>query len=176
MLSFLSTTPLLLFLLTALTTPTSATAAASPSTLTIYHEFLSSKSASPLPLAHISLTPTPTLTSYTPPKPLSSSPLLRLSVIPGHFSTLVSQAALHQPGTFRVLLSPVDNSTISVSYQTLGEDGDGVVDRSGDKAAWPGVQIVYPDAAPWPALNRPVVLNEEGKVPEKEPEKSLLQK
>lgn len=39
-----------------------------------------------------------------------------------------------------------------------------------------GVEVVKMKAGPTPHLNKPVVLNEQGQLPEKEPEKTFLQK
>ena len=68
----------------------------------------------------------------------------------------------------------MDNSTIGVDYQSGVAAGDGLGD--GPKDGWPRVEVMYATQGPRPVLNRPVVLNEEGKVEVVEPEKSLLQR
>ncbi|MCJ1412684.1 hypothetical protein MMC19_006781 [Ptychographa xylographoides] len=194
--SLLRLTSLLLPLLSLSYIPlTSAT----PSSLTINFTPLSSAPNTAHPLAQLSLTPTPHLTSYTPPAlPASSSSsfdpdeqLLRISLsttttttsTTTTSSTLATLAGLHAPnGTFRIHLSALDNATIAVSYHvpfplvSRGSSNSSSTEGQSGKAAWPGVEIVYPAPGPQAFLNQPVVLNEAGKVEEKEVEKTFLQK
>ena len=65
----------------------------------------------------------------------------------------------------------------------LGEEGDQEVRYVSFAAAAPGekkegvsVKVVRATAGPQPVLNQPVVLDESGKVPEPEVEKTFLQK
>ena len=51
-----------------------------------------------------------------------------------------------------------------------------VADDGKDEAAWPSFEIMRPAEPPRVVLNRPVVLNEEGKVEGEVVEKSLFQK
>lgn len=152
------------------------------------------------PLAQLTLSP-PHIHSFTPP-PLSSSPSpfdphfpIRISISTSSSahthspSTLTTLSALNAPGgVFRLLLSPVDNSTISISYRApssapttspnnvnVNVNGNG--NGNGKEGnALPELEITYPSPPPRPLLNKPVVLNEEGKVEAPEVEKSLLQR
>ncbi|MCJ1251070.1 hypothetical protein MMC30_008301, partial [Trapelia coarctata] len=93
-------------------------------------------------------------------------------------STLTTLTVLNTPGgTLRLLRSPADNSTISISYHAPPTNSDSNANSNDGKVgALPALEIVYPSPAPRPMLNKPVVLNEEGKVEAPEVEKSLLQR
>jgi hypothetical protein len=150
------------------------------STITLTYTPLQPPSSAPTSLAVLTLSP-PTLSSFTPPP--SSASLLRLtasSSAENSPSTLVLASALHNPGVFLVLLSPIDNSTISVSYRPLPTTEESLQRKKekgrGGSETWPGIEIVYPSEGVKPVLNRPVVLNEEGKLPVKEVEKTFLQR
>ncbi|MCJ1383208.1 hypothetical protein MMC17_006321 [Xylographa soralifera] len=143
-------------------------------------------SLNPHPLAILTLSP-PLLTAYTPPPP-SSTPL-RLSFSPSTTitastsSTLTLASALHLPGSyFRILLSRLDNTTLSVSYHPgpngLSNQKESASNSAAgtDHTAWPSVQVAYAAAAPQPVLNRPVVASKDGGGQEAEVEKTFLQK
>ncbi|MCJ1320937.1 hypothetical protein MMC15_006278, partial [Xylographa vitiligo] len=175
--------PLLLLLLLHSLLPLALT-----SPLTLTYTPLSPPSSPPHPLAILTLSP-PLLTSYTPPPASLSASLLRLSLSPQTTrqtttttttsSTLTLASSLHRPGShLLVLLSPLDNTTISASFHP-GPAAPAPNRNPGgtDPTAWPALRIAYAAAPPQPVLNRPIALSRDG-VPATEgeaPEKTFLQ-
>lgn len=136
-----------------------------------------SKSAavpSPIPLAHIEYdasTSTGTVTSYTPPHG---------SYSPDH----LLRVGLHDSasGSWRGVLASA--SSFAEEYKkkfVVHVDEKGEVYHVGFGAAKGTdddveVEVVRKEAGPRPVLNKPVVLNADGKLDQKEPEKTFLQK
>ena len=61
-----------------------------------------------------------------------------------------------------------------VGFRT--RDADNIADRNVKAKEEFGVEVVKMARGPTPIMNKPVVLNAEGRVDEKEPEKAFLQK
>lgn len=170
------THPLLLLLSTAL-----LALAASPVSnldLTIY-AWPVLPSSTPTPLAQISYNPSTldaTLKSWTPPtEPLDSTTLLRIGLhdpsTPDSWTGVATSASSLQPAYRKKL--------------TLFTDGEGRVWRVGFAAFARGgregeeevlVEVQGRKEGPRPVLNRPVVLNSEGKVEGAKEEKTFLQR
>ncbi|MCJ1419984.1 hypothetical protein MMC32_006340 [Xylographa parallela] len=169
---------LLPLLLTTLLLPLALT---TPLTLTYTPLSSPNPNANPHPLAVL-------LTAYTPPPPSTS--LLRLSFSPSitPSSTLALASTLHLPNShFLVLLSRLDNTTLSVSYHpgpaaltapdSHAPPSTQPSDADTERSTWPTVRVAYAASPPQPVLNQPVVLNKEGVVPEEGVvEKTFLQK
>jgi hypothetical protein len=151
------------------------------STVTVYVHSLSSAAdstpatSSPIPLAQIdydSTTSTGTLLSYTAPK-TSYSPdqLLRIGLSDpksGAWRGVVTSAASFEEQYKKKFTIHVDErgEPYHVGFGTSARGGGEEVE----------VEIAKRSVGPKPALNRPIVLNAEGKIESKEPEKSFLQK
>lgn len=150
------------------------------SSVTVYVHSISSESkSSSVPLAQIDYdanTSTGTLSSYTPPK-VSHSPenLLRIGLQTdsgllksGHWRGVVTSAASFDQDYKKKFTIHIDEK--GEPYHI----GFGTSERGGGDEV--EVEVVKRAAGPKPALNRPIVLNAEGKLETKEPEKTFLQK
>jgi hypothetical protein len=152
------------------------------SSVTVYvHSLPSTESSlspipSPIPLAHIDYDPetsTGALSSYTPPTgSYSSDHLLRIGLKDkksGHWRGILSSAASFGQEYRKKFTIHVDEKGepfhVGFSTSTRG-DGEEVE-----------VEVVKKAAGPKPMLNKPIVLNAQGKLDDgKEPEKTFLQK
>ncbi|CAO2647740.1 Nn.00g086620.m01.CDS01 [Neocucurbitaria sp. VM-36] len=132
---------------------------------------------SPIPLAQIEYDAdqsTGTLASYTPPTgSYSSDHLLRVGLSDpktGSWRGIVTSAANFADQYHKKFVIHVDErgEPFHVGFGTSAKD-------SGDSNEVE-VEIVKRAAGPKPVLNKPIVLNAEGKLETKEPEKSFLQK
>ncbi|KAF2788484.1 hypothetical protein K505DRAFT_421084 [Melanomma pulvis-pyrius CBS 109.77] len=130
---------------------------------------------SPIPIAQIEYdadTSTGTLASYTPPTgSYSHQHLLRIGLTDpksGHWRGVVTSAASFADEYKKKFVIHVDEKG-EVYHVGFGASARG----SGDEVE---VEVVKRGSGAKPALNRPIVLNAEGKLETKEPEKSFLQK
>ncbi|MCJ1373649.1 hypothetical protein MMC20_004878 [Loxospora ochrophaea] len=167
-------------------------ALSNPQTATIYYQPLSS--SSPTPLAQIRYSPSSpsteqnTLLTFTPPSvhpSTSPSDLIRIGILPPPDnptlvlpSTVISLStfspALH--GLFRIRSDPL-GALWSVSYHASAHPYPAQWPPSADiRANISGFDVIPTSPAPTPVLNQPVRLTPEGKLPEKEEEKSFFQK
>jgi hypothetical protein len=130
---------------------------------------------SPIPLAQIDYDADQsvgTLVSYTPPTgSYSSDHLVRIGLTDprsGSWRGVVTSAAGFADRYHKKFVVHVDEKgePYHVGFATSAKGSGNEVD----------VEIVRKSAGPKPALNKPIVLNAEGKQDGKEPEKSLLQK
>ncbi|KAF2473263.1 uncharacterized protein BDR25DRAFT_332886 [Lindgomyces ingoldianus] len=129
----------------------------------------------PIPVAQIDYdasTSTGTLSSYTPPTgSYSPEHLLRIGLSDsksGHWRGVVTSAASFGDEYKKKFTIHIDEKGevyhvgFGTSARAKGEEVE--------------VEVVKRASGPKPILNKPVVLNAEGKLEEKEPEKSFLQK
>lgn len=140
-------------------------------------------SSSPSKLAEIEHSPVEQYTSvlsYTPP----SSPQGLVGVGLYNHSTnawlgsTVTSAASFQPefqGTISLHVN-ADGDVWRVAFHSSRKSVPSSPNGSDTGDDKPRVQLLRPAPAPQPHLNRPVVLSPDGKLPEKEVEKSFLQK
>jgi hypothetical protein len=166
--------------------PSVLSSSASDQSATIYYWPLSSPS--PLPLALISynpadLTKKSQVSSYTPPPPSSKSSsdtLTRIGLYDPSakswrgivtkasvFSAELILLSLHLDGQGKVY--HVSASILPTSSTTPKGGKEGSEDRV-------LVELVKAKNGPEPKLNKPVVLDADGRIPEKEPEKTFFQK
>ncbi|KAF2872225.1 hypothetical protein BDV95DRAFT_571796 [Massariosphaeria phaeospora] len=152
------------------------------SSLTVYVHSVpaaaSSKAApipSPIPLAQIdydAATSAGSLTSYTPPTgAFTPEHLLRICLTDsksGSWRGVVTSAASFGEQYTKKFTIHVDDKgePYHVGFGTSARD-------AGDEIM---IEIVKRGAGPKPVLNKPIVLNAEGKLDDKEPEKTFLQK
>lgn len=131
---------------------------------------------SPIPLAQIEYDADQsvgTLASYTPPTgSYASDHLLRVGLSDpksGSWRGIVTSAASFADQYHKKFIIHVDEKgeAFHIGFGTSAK-------VSGDNAV--EVEIVKRNPGPKPVLNKPIVLNAEGKIDEKEPEKSFLQK
>lgn len=136
-------------------------------------------SSTPSPLAQISYNPTTlnaTLESWTPPtEPIDATTLLRIGL---HDPQAPAEASWTGIATSASSLDPAYRKKL-----TLYADSEGRVWRVGFSAFARGsgeeevlVEVQGRKEGPKPVLNRPVVLNKEGKVEGAKEEKTFLQK
>jgi hypothetical protein len=130
---------------------------------------------SPIPLAQIEYDvdqAVGTLSSYTPPTgSYTPDHLLRVGLSDpksGSWRGIVTSAASFADQYHKKFIVHVDEKgePYHVGFGTSAK-------RSGDEVE---VEIVKRSSGPQPVLNKPIVLNAEGKIDSKEPEKSFLQK
>ncbi|KAH7380621.1 hypothetical protein BKA66DRAFT_512639 [Pyrenochaeta sp. MPI-SDFR-AT-0127] len=130
---------------------------------------------SPVPLAQIEYStdqPAGTLTSYTPPTgSYSSDHLLRIGLTDpksGSWRGIVTSAASFSEHYNKKFIVHIDEKgePFHVGFGTSARGSGEEVD----------VEIIHRSFGPKPVLNKPIVLNAEGKLDTKEPEKSFLQK
>lgn len=163
------------------------------STLTLYissvpHSHNSAPIPSPIPLAQIEYdasAATAEITSYTPPTgAYTPDHLLKLGILTpgpikdgqeGEWRGIVTSAAAFDAGFKKTFTLWVDErgEVWYVGFSTRAIGGEGGKEGDKDEVA---VEVVKRGKGPEPVLNRPVVLNAEGKLDGKEPEKSFLQK
>ncbi|KAL5115773.1 hypothetical protein ACEQ8H_006381 [Pleosporales sp. CAS-2024a] len=148
------------------------------SSVTIYVSPVSYNNAvvpSPTPLAHIEYDADQsvgTLSSYTPPTgSYGSDHLLRVGLSDpqtGEWRGVVTSAASFSDEYHKKFVIHVDEhgEPFHIGFGTSAKRAGNEVD----------VEIVKRVSGPKPALNKPIVLNAEGKIESKEPEKSFLQK
>jgi len=150
------------------------------STVTVYVSSVSASKGnvvipSPIPLAQIEYDadqPVGTLASYTPPTgSYAADHLLRVGLTDpktGSWRGIVTSAASFADQYHKKFVVHVDEkgAPYHVGFGTSAKGaGDDVT-----------VEIVKRSPGPKPVLNKPIVLNAEGKLEDKEPEKTLLQK
>jgi hypothetical protein len=130
---------------------------------------------SPTPIAQIEYdanTSTGSLASYTPPTgSYSKEHLLRIGLADpksGHWRGVVTSATSFANEYKKKFVIHVDEKGV-VYHVGFGAS----VRETGDEVE---VEIVKRGSGAKPVLNKPVVLNAEGKIDTKEPEKSFLQK
>jgi hypothetical protein len=131
---------------------------------------------SPIPLAQIEYDadqPVGTLASYTPPTgSYASDHLLRVGLSDpksGSWRGIVTSAASFADQYHKKFVVHVDEAGepyhVGFTTSAKGSGSDEVE-----------VEILKRNPGPKPVLNKPIVLNAEGKIDSKEPEKSFLQK
>jgi hypothetical protein len=130
---------------------------------------------SPIPLAQIEYDvdqSVGTLASYTPPTgSYSRDHLLRIGLTDpqdGSWRGIITSAASFSDEYHKKFVIHVDDKgePFHVGFSTSAKgSGDG-----------PEVEVVKRNVGPKPVLNKPIVLNAEGKLDGKEPEKTFLQK
>ncbi|KAF2852866.1 hypothetical protein T440DRAFT_487883 [Plenodomus tracheiphilus IPT5] len=130
---------------------------------------------SPIPLAQIEYDvdqSVGTLASYTPPTgSYSSNHLLRVGLSDsklGSWRGIVTSAASFSEQYHKKFVIHIDEKgePFHVGFGTSDKGSGQEVD----------IEIVRKTAGPKPVLNKPIVLNAEGRLESKEPEKSFLQK
>lgn len=130
---------------------------------------------SPIPLVQISYDAdqtTGTVTSYTPPQgSYASDHLLRIGLLDTKTDAwrgvLTSAASFAEHHKKKFVVHVDDNGN---PYHV----GFGVTEKeTGEELE---VEIVRKEAGPRPVLNKPIVLNADGKIDTKEPEKTFIQK
>lgn len=130
---------------------------------------------SPIPLAQIEYDADQsigTLASYTPPTgSYSSDHLLRVGLSDaksGSWRGIVTSAASFADKYHKKFIIHVDDKGVPfhVGFSTSAKE-------VGDEVE---IEIVRRTTGPKPVLNKPIVLNAEGKIDSKEPEKTFLQK
>ncbi|KAF1978514.1 hypothetical protein BU23DRAFT_449776 [Bimuria novae-zelandiae CBS 107.79] len=130
---------------------------------------------SPIPLVQISYDAdqtTGTVTSYTPPQgSYTSDHLLRIGLLDtkaGAWTGVLTSAASFAEEYKKKFVVHVDEKgePYHVGFSTSEKGAGGELE----------VEIVKREAGPRPVLNRPIVLNAEGRIDSKEPEKSFFQK
>lgn len=150
------------------------------SSVTLYVSFVPASEGaavipSPIPLAQIEYDADQsvgTLASYTPPTgSYSSDHLVRIGLTDstsGSWRGVVTSAAGFADRYHKKFVVHVDDKgePYHVGFATSSKKGGNEVE----------IEIVRRAAGPKPALNKPIVLNAEGKVDNKEPEKTFLQK
>jgi hypothetical protein len=153
-------------------------AVASSVTLYVSSVPASSNSAaisSPIPLAQIEYDadqPVGTLASYTPPTgSYAPDHLIRVGLSDaksGSWRGIVTSAASFSEQYHKKIVVHVDDKgePYHVGFSTSAKGSGSEVE----------VEIVKRSPGPQPVLNKPIVLNAEGKLEGKEPEKSFLQK
>jgi hypothetical protein len=139
---------------------------------------------SPIPLAQITYDPTPdslptapeytgSISSYTPPSgSYTPDHLLRIGFtdkVSGKWRGVITSAASFSAEYTKRFVLHVDEKgeVYHVGFSPMAR-------RDGGEET--EVEVVTRGKGPQPALNRPVVLNKEGKIDDKEPEKTFLQK
>jgi hypothetical protein len=141
--------------------------------VTVYAWPLSAKS--PTALAQISYTDSSSahIDSYTAPKAVTADEIVRVGLYDKstkHWTGVATTAQSFEPGRSHKITLHVDakKDVYHVGFSaTAAQDGaqtDAVV------------QVLEIAEGPQPVLNKPVVVSEDGKVPQKEEEKSFLQK
>ncbi|KAF2660478.1 hypothetical protein K491DRAFT_60552 [Lophiostoma macrostomum CBS 122681] len=135
----------------------------------------SSPVPSPTPLAHIEYdagTAIGSLSSYTPPTgSYSPEHLLRIGLTDktsGHWRGVLTSAASFEEQYKKKFTIHVDENG-EPYHIGLGTSARG----AGDEVE---VEVLKKTAGPQPALNKPIVLNEQGKIATEEPQKTFLQK
>ncbi|KAI2377225.1 hypothetical protein LOY91_001584, partial [Ophidiomyces ophidiicola] len=164
---------LILLSLFSLLSPVSASPS-SPQIIDIFYRPLPASSSQAAQLARVSYDPTtyqPSVLSYTPPVSKNDG-LLRIGLFTdtaqrNWVGSLTSFAALNNSSSLNLYLGP-ENEVYSVSVSALSS-------IEVEKASSINVEIIRSTPAPTPHLNRPIVINEDGKGNEPEPEKTLIQ-
>lgn len=171
-----------IFLSVAITFLTNlALAAQSEQTVDIHHWPLSaSKSTS---LAKITYTPTnATVKSYTPPSSLEQDIILRIGFhnpTNGQWSGVATSSSNFRPGKDKKVQLHLNTAgeLYHVGFVASGVGGSSASGKGKETAGDVlGVEVVGVRQGEGVHLNKPVVLDAEGKMPEKEAEKSFLQK
>ena len=129
-------------------------------------------------LAQISYTSSnATVEKYTAPKISSEDELVRVGYYhaSGSWSGVTSSSSNFAPGKDKkVLLHLNTNGELyHIGFRASDQPSSSKTGKARDGL---GVEVVMIQPGPTPHLNKPVVLNEEGQLPEKEPEKTFLQK
>ena len=119
-----------------------------------------------------------TVKSYTAPKLPSGEDVVRIGFYhtSGSWSGIATAAENFNPGKEKKLLLNVNTAgeIYHVGFKAHDVENIGKKNpRTKDELA---VEVVKMARGPTPVLNKPVVLNADGKLDEKEPEKSFLQK
>lgn len=140
-------------------------------------------SSSPSKLAEIEYSPiekSASVISYTPPTSPSGLVLVGLydSSTKIWLGNTVTSAASFKPefqGTISLHVS-AEGEAWRVAFHSSRKSVPSSQNGGDTRDDQPKVEILRPAPAPQPHLNRPVVLSPDGKLPEKEVEKSFLQK
>lgn len=119
-----------------------------------------------------------TVKLYTPPKIPTGEDVLRIGFHhpSGSWSGIATAAENFNPGKEKTLLLNMNSAgeVYHVGFKTRDVDSIGSKNvKAKDELA---VEVVRMARGPTPVMNKPVVLNADGKVDEKEPEKTFLQK
>ncbi|KAK8179475.1 hypothetical protein BC567DRAFT_224385 [Phyllosticta citribraziliensis] len=163
-----------LFLLSTFALAASSTADAA--TLTVFAWPLGEGKAQPQPLAKVSYdaaNASAALLSWSPPtSPSDLSTLVRIGLSSDSSSSILTSAAA---------LTPYYKKTLVLHAAPNGDDiftvGLGAVPRTNEADEEVDVRVEHVKKGPAPVLNKPVVLDESGKVAGQEvPEKTFLQK
>ncbi|KAF2760918.1 hypothetical protein EJ05DRAFT_497488 [Pseudovirgaria hyperparasitica] len=169
---------------------------AAPQPLTIYTSPVSSTSNTPATLLTLNYDPTTLsaeILSYNPPKDIpsgdpkaTSSPLTRIFLNNPSSSPSVATSILSFSPTYqKTLILHVDDAgeIYHIGFATSGRGVQSPPNKAGngenDHSAAEDeilVEVVKKGVGPQVHFNKPVVLNKEGKVEGKEPEKSFIQK
>lgn len=137
-----------------------------------------SKSAKSQNLAKISYTSTnATVKSYDAPEIPADDDVVRIGFYQpsGSWSgiaTAASNLVPHKNKRLQLLIN-TNNELYHVGFKASGMASSSKTGQAKDGL---DVEIIKMQPGPAPLLNKPVVLNEHGKVDEKEPEKTFLQK
>lgn len=119
-----------------------------------------------------------TVKSYTAPKIPAGEDVVRIGFhhSSGSWSGIATAAENFNPGREKTLLLNVNErgKVYHVGFKARNVESTGKKNvKAKDELA---VEVVKMAKGPSPVLNKPVVLNAEGKLDEKEPEKTFLQK
>jgi len=136
----------------------------------------------PQQLAEVSLdatTSAATVKTYTPPQPLSdadaSTRVGLFNPSTSEWRGIVTSSSVFDPAKQVKLYLHVDSAdqVYHLGWEALPASKGA---SSASSAPALSVEIVRTKAGPVPHLNKPVVLSADGKTPDKEPEKTFLQK
>ena len=131
------------------------------------------------PLAKISYTSTnATVKSYTTPKVPTGDDIVRIGFYhaSGAWSGIATAAENFNPGKEKKLLLNVNTAGEIYHLGFKARDIETVGRKNVKAKDELAVELVKMARGPTPVLNKPVVLNAEGKLDDKEPEKTFLQK
>jgi len=139
---------------------------------------------SPQPLAGISIdstTSAATVEKYTPPDTLDNSESsVRIGLYDPATSAwrgIVTSSTSFSPANQPKLVLHMDNTKeiYHVGFEASPRAAQGANTQSGSDPTL-AIEIIRTKPGPKPHLNKPIVLSPDGKLPEKEQEKTLLQK
>lgn len=126
-----------------------------------------------------------TIKSYTPPTIPSTDEILRIGFHrpSGSWSGVATAASNFQPGKDKKVQLHLNRAGelfhvgfVANDLPSSSKSGKGRQGKGGDAEDVLGVEVVRVQQGSGPHLNKPVVLDAEGKVPQKEAEKTFLQK
>ena len=147
-------------------------------TTTVYISTLTSPS--PSVLAEIAYNPSTvsgSITSFEPPELSPDSKLFRVGIYDPSTSKWKSSTSLTSAESFAKGYRPTLVLNLDAQGDVLGVSvSSGKIDAGQTRDFAPRVMLMTMGKAKAPELNKPVVLNPEGKVAQPEPEKTMLQK